>query len=348
MTFKDVMEGYQKTVEAYLQTLFAEDAPQKQLFDAMRYSLLAGGKRIRPILVLEFCRICGGETEKALPFAAAIEMVHTYSLIHDDLPCMDNDDYRRGRLTNHKVFGEANAVLAGDALLTAAFGQLARAELPAERIGKAVALLSQRAGECGMVGGQVLDLAGEQLVLTEEEIYNVHRLKTGALISAACQLGVIAAGGTQEQLDAADRYAEALGLAFQTRDDMLDVLGDAGKTKAAKDISLRRKPVYQGDLDDIEMYFMATVKEIKKGIGSHYAEQEAMSKKVAEKMFNELTKGQDIQHPTITAEQLADAMLDSVSGMEGATPEALEQLRNGLLGILQSAAEQENAHEADE
>ena len=229
MTFKDVMEGYQKTVEAYLQTLFAEDAPQKQLFDAMRYSLLAGGKRIRPILVLEFCRICGGDAEKAMPFAAAIEMVHTYSLIHDDLPCMDNDDYRRGRLTNHKVFGEANAVLAGDALLTAAFGQLARAELPAERIGKAVALLSQRAGECGMVGGQVLDLAGEQLVLTEEEIYNLHRLKTGALISAACQLVVIAAGGTQEQLDAADRYAEALGLAFQTRDDMLDVLGDAGK-----------------------------------------------------------------------------------------------------------------------
>ncbi len=113
--------------------------------------------------------------------------------------------------------------------------------------------------------------------------------------------------------------------------------------KAAKDISLRRKPVYQGDLDDIEMYFMAAVKEIKKGIGSHYAEQEAMSKKVAEKMFTELTKGQDVQHPTITAEQLTDAMLDSVSGMEGATPEALEQLRNGLLGILQSAAEQENA-----
>ena len=118
--------------------------------------------------------------------------------------------------------------------------------------------------------------------------------------------------------------------------------------KAAKDISLRRKPVYQGDLDDIEMYFMVAVKEIKKGIGSHYAEQEAMSKKVAEKMFTELTKGQDVQHPTITAEQLTDAMLDSVSGMEGATPEALEQLRSGLLGILQSAAEQENAHEADE
>ena len=229
MTFKDVMEGYQKTVEAYLQTLFAEDAPQKQLFDAMRYSLLAGGKRIRPILVLEFCRICGGETEKALPFAAAIEMVHTYSLIHDDLPCMDNDDYRSGRLTNHKVFGEANAVLAGDALLTAAFGQLARAELPAERIGKAVALLSQRAGECGMVGGQVLDMEAEQRTCTEEEVLAIQSRKTGALISAACQLGVIAAGGSAAQQEAAAAYADALGLAFQIEDDILDVIGDAEK-----------------------------------------------------------------------------------------------------------------------
>ena len=229
MMFKDVMTSYQKTVEDYLQTLFTDDAPQKQLFDAMRYSLLAGGKRIRPILVLEFCRICGGDTQKAMPFAAAIEMVHTYSLIHDDLPCMDNDDYRRGRLTNHKVFGEANAVLAGDALLTAAFGELAKAELPAQRIVKAVSLLSRRAGENGMVGGQVLDLAGEALLLTEEQIYTLHRLKTGALIAAACQLGVVAAGGSDEQLEAAEHYAQALGLAFQTRDDMLDVLGDAGK-----------------------------------------------------------------------------------------------------------------------
>ena len=229
MMFKDVMERYRLKVEEYLNTLFTDDAPQKQLFDAMRYSLLAGGKRIRPILVLEFCRVCDGDMEKAMPFAAAIEMVHTYSLIHDDLPCMDNDDYRRGRLTNHKVFGEANAVLAGDALLTSAFGQLAKADLPPERIVKAAALLASCAGETGMVGGQVLDLAGEQLVLTEEEIYTVHRLKTGALISAACRLGVIAAGGSDAQLEAADRYAEALGLAFQTRDDMLDVLGDSGK-----------------------------------------------------------------------------------------------------------------------
>ena len=230
LEFEALLRSYADRVEGYLHSCFTDaDEPQQVLFDAMRYSLLAGGKRLRPVLAQAFCELCGGSAMDALPFAAAVEMVHTYSLIHDDLPCMDNDDYRRGRLTNHKVYGEATAVLAGDALLTAAFGHLAAAPLPASRVVKATRVLSLCAGELGMVGGQVLDLAGEQLVLTEEEIYNVHRLKTGALISAACQLGVIAAGGTQEQLDAADRYAEALGLAFQTRDDMLDVLGDAGK-----------------------------------------------------------------------------------------------------------------------
>ena len=220
--FSARMAEYKSAVDKYLDAclLDMQCASYHRLTDSMHYSLTAGGKRLRAILVLEFCRICGGDVEKALPVACGVEMLHTYSLIHDDLPVMDNDDLRRGKPSNHKVFGEANAVLAGDALLTAAFGSLAKAELPADRICKAVALLSKRAGECGMVGGQVLDLAGEQLVLTEEEIYNVHRLKTGALISAACQLGVIAAGGTQEQLDAADRDAEALGLAFQTRDDM--------------------------------------------------------------------------------------------------------------------------------
>ena len=230
LEFEALLRSYADRVEGYLHSCFTDaDEPQQVLFDAMRYSLLAGGKRLRPVLAQAFCELCGGSAMDALPFAAAVEMVHTYSLIHDDLPCMDNDDYRRGRLTNHKVYGEATAVLAGDALLTAAFGHLAAAPLPASRVVKATRVLSLCAGELGMVGGQVLDLAGEQLVLTEEEIYNVHRLKTGALISAACQLGVIAAGGTQEQLDAADRYAEALGLAFQTRDDMLDVLGDSGK-----------------------------------------------------------------------------------------------------------------------
>ena len=156
--FRDQIAQYRAAIEEFLQGQFCEDLPQKRLFDAMRYSLLAGGKRIRPVLTLEFCRICGGDWRSALPFACALEMIHTYSLIHDDLPCMDNDDYRRGRLTNH-----------------------------------------------------------------------IQCRKTGALIQAACQIGVVAAGGTQQQLDAAKTYAQNLGLAFQIRDDMLDVLGDAAK-----------------------------------------------------------------------------------------------------------------------
>jgi geranylgeranyl diphosphate synthase type II len=217
-------------VENYLENCFVYPGePQQKLFEAMRYSLLAGGKRLRPILTLEFCRACGGVAEAALPFAAALEMVHTYSLIHDDLPCMDDDDFRRGRPTCHRVYGEANAVLAGDALLTAAFTRLSMAPYPPERIVLAVQMLGECAGELGMVGGQVLDLEGEDKVLSEDEIGAIHVRKTGALIGAACTLGVIAAGGTDAQLDAAAKYAAGLGLAFQIRDDMLDVIGDAEK-----------------------------------------------------------------------------------------------------------------------
>ena len=221
--------SYTDRIEGYLSNCFLKDEPQKALFEAMRYSLLAGGKRIRPILVQVFCELCGGKAEEALPFAAAIEMVHTYSLIHDDLPCMDNDDYRRGKLTNHKIYGEATAVLAGDGLLTAAFGQLASARLPAQRIVKAVQVLSLCAGELGMVGGQVLDMEAEERECTRQEVLDIQSRKTGALICAACELGVIAAGGTEEQLDAAASYAEGIGLAFQIRDDILDVVGDAAK-----------------------------------------------------------------------------------------------------------------------
>lgn len=220
---------YTALIEAYLADCFREEAPQKELFDAMRYSLLAGGKRLRPMLTLALCEICGGSAEEALPFAAAVEMVHTYSLIHDDLPCMDNDDYRRGKPTNHKVYGEAVAVLAGDALLTAAFSQLAAASLPAERVVRAVDALSRCAGELGMVGGQVLDINAETRLCTEQEVYDIQSRKTGALISAACRLGVIAAGGSDEQLRSAVRYAEAIGLAFQIEDDILDVIGDEKK-----------------------------------------------------------------------------------------------------------------------
>ena len=222
-------QRYAARIEAYLAECFIKNSPQRILFEAMRYSLLAGGKRLRPMLTLALCEICGGEAEAALPFAAAVEMVHTYSLIHDDLPCMDNDDFRRGKPTNHKVYGEAIAVLAGDALLTAAFGQLAAAKLPAERIARGVAALADCAGELGMVGGQVLDINAETRRCTEQEVYDIQSRKTGALISAACQLGVIAAGGTDVQLAQAKRYAEAIGLAFQIEDDILDIIGDAKK-----------------------------------------------------------------------------------------------------------------------
>lgn len=227
--FHDQIAQYRAAIEAFLQKQFCKDLPQKRLFDAMRYSLLAGGKRIRPVLTLEFCRICGGDWEKAIPFACALEMVHTYSLIHDDLPCMDNDDYRRGRLTNHKVFGEALAVLAGDGLLTAAFETAAQADADPAVTVRAIRILAEQAGELGMVGGQVLDMDAEEQELTEQGIYDIQRRKTGALIQAACQIGVVAGGGTQEQLEAAGTYAQNIGLAFQIRDDMLDVLGDAAK-----------------------------------------------------------------------------------------------------------------------
>lgn len=228
--FEEQLRRYTDEIEGYLQQCFVEpEEPQQALFDAMRYSLLAGGKRLRPVLALSFCVLCGGTAESALPFAAAIEMVHTYSLIHDDLPCMDDDDLRRGRPTNHKVYGEATAVLAGDGLLTAAFRFLTKAKLPAAQIVRAVQVLSLCAGELGMVGGQVLDMEAEQRTCTEEEVLAIQSRKTGALISAACQLGVIAAGGTSARQEAAAAYAEALGLAFQIEDDILDVVGDAAK-----------------------------------------------------------------------------------------------------------------------
>lgn len=223
-TFTDQMARDQALIEDYLARAFAGETRHADLQEAMEYSLLAGGKRIRPILTLETCRLCGGDVEAALPFACGVEMVHTYSLIHDDLPAMDNDGLRRGRPTNHIVYGEAAAILAGDALLTAAFEQLTKAELPAERIVEAVMCLSRAAGSAGMVGGQALDMAGEGRALSREELELLQSLKTGALISAAAELGCIAAGGTPEQRSRVRAYAQALGRAFQVRDDMLDVI----------------------------------------------------------------------------------------------------------------------------
>lgn len=229
---KNELQTYVNHIENYLDGCFDfyEFEPQGVLFDSMRYSLLAGGKRLRPVLAFDFCRMAGGCWPDATPFAAAVEMIHTYSLIHDDLPSMDNDDYRRGRPTNHKVYGEAMAILAGDAMLTSAFGHIADAPALSDTAKlRAVSYLSRCAGETGMVGGQVLDIMAEERACTETEILNIQNRKTGALIKAACVLGVMAANGSAEQEFAAMEFADHLGLAFQIRDDMLDVIGDAEK-----------------------------------------------------------------------------------------------------------------------
>lgn len=227
--FHGQLAQYQSFIEEYLKKTLSgfRGQPQDEIYDAMGYSLMAGGKRLRPVLTLAFARMCGGDLETAAPFAAAVEMVHTYSLIHDDLPCMDNDDYRRGKPTNHKVYGEAMAVLAGDGLLTDAFAVLSAAKAPAETVVRAVAVLAENAGTFGMVGGQVLDMDSERRACTEQEVLDIQSRKTGALLNAACALGVLAGGGSEDQLQAACSFAGLLGLAFQIRDDILDVVGDA-------------------------------------------------------------------------------------------------------------------------
>ena len=196
------------------------------LYEAERYSLLAGGKRVRAALVLETCRMLGGKDEAALPFACAIEMIHTYSLIHDDLPCMDNDDLRRGKPTNHKVFGEAYATLAGDGLLTDAFAICAmNPHVSGDCAAAAVALLSGAAGSYGMIKGQVMDIYGESHKLTEAELVELHMGKTGAMICASCQLGCLAAGyaPNHEMTERLTAFAQKIGLVFQIIDDILDM-----------------------------------------------------------------------------------------------------------------------------
>lgn len=227
MEINEQLQQYRQGVEAYLHQYYKNFScePQQLLFESIEYSLLAGGKRLRSTLLFEFCRLCGGNWEKAIPFGAAIEMIHTYSLIHDDLPCMDNDDFRRGIPTNHKIYGETVAVLAGDALLTDAFTVAASAQLPPACIIEAIQVLAECAGSLGMVGGQLLDLQSERRTLSEQEVLDIQSRKTGALIRAACAMGAIAAGASDRQFDAACQFAAGIGLAFQIRDDMLDVIG---------------------------------------------------------------------------------------------------------------------------
>lgn len=224
MEYERQYEQYSSAVETYLEGLFAGSAPYGRLYEAMRYSILAGGKRIRPVLTLEFARLGGVDWHLALPFACALELVHNYSLIHDDLPCMDDDDLRRGKPTNHKVYGETLAILAGDALQPEAFRLIAQAPgLDAERRVAAVEVLSKAAGADGMVGGQVLDTVCD--VSDETGLTQLNRLKTCAMISAAAELGCVAAGMDEEKRRQARQFGDGLGLAFQLRDDILDVTG---------------------------------------------------------------------------------------------------------------------------
>lgn len=204
-----------------------ETNPQAKVLEAIRYSLEAGGKRIRPLLVLAFCRACGGDVQKALKPALAIEMIHTYSLIHDDLPAMDDDDYRRGRLSCHKAFDEATAILAGDALNVLPFELLSTdTTLPAETRVSLIAELANAAGAEGMIGGQVIDIANETRTdVDQNNLVNMYAHKTGALIRVACTMGCMVAGANDKMLTAATEYAQRLGLAFQIVDDILDVTG---------------------------------------------------------------------------------------------------------------------------
>lgn len=233
MTFEQRLGEYVTLTEAFLdQYLNTEGCVgQERLVESMRYSALAGGKRLRPAMTMEFCRTCGGDPVDALPFAVALEMIHTYSLIHDDLPCMDNDDMRRGKPTNHKVYGEDMAVLSGDALLTQAFELVTNSQyighLPPDSVLRAINILSYEAGILGMIGGQVLDVRAEHRQLDYDALVCLQERKTGALMRAAARMGCTVGGADALQVQAADRYAALLGLAFQIQDDILDVEGDA-------------------------------------------------------------------------------------------------------------------------
>ncbi len=224
---KNLLKADAAVIENELASIFArEDADINNLLEAEKYSLFAGGKRIRPFLTLEFCKMFGGDERAAVPFGCAVEMIHTYSLIHDDLPCMDDDDLRRGKPTNHKVFGYSTALLAGDGLLTHAFGVAASNKyVSADAALAAVKTLSECAGEFGMVGGQIIDLKGENEKLPLDKLLKLHSLKTGALIRAAALMGAYAAGCSVDSDEVRDtiEYASGIGLAFQVIDDILDV-----------------------------------------------------------------------------------------------------------------------------
>lgn len=229
MDFKEILNTKIKLVDKELKKYIPnDDNYQKKIYEAMSYSLFAGGKRLRPIIMLFVAEMFGADDNVCLPFAAAMEMIHTYSLIHDDLPAMDNDDFRRGIPTNHIKFGEATAILAGDALLNRAFETVSNFNICTDsgRVLRAINVMAQSSGCDGMIGGQIVDIECEGKNITLDELKYIHARKTGAIIRSSAVIGAILAGANEDQIKAADSFAENLGIAFQIRDDILDVIGD--------------------------------------------------------------------------------------------------------------------------
>ncbi len=288
---KEQLEYYAELVEDTLNRYLPEtECLQKSVILAARHSLNAGGKRIRPALVMEFCRVCGGEPEDALPVACAIEMMHTFSLIHDDLPCMDDDDMRRGQPSCHKAYGEATALLAGDALAMLPYQIIAEAALKKRMDSgaalKIISLLGESAGIFGMIGGQVIDTENEGKQLPVNILLQMYRMKTGALLDFCCRAGCIAAGaGADKQLAAGD-YAQKLGLAFQIIDDILDVTADE---------KLLGKPVHSDAESGKHTYVTA--------VGLENARAEA------ERLTNQAMKALDAFEDTQFLRELTDMLL---------------------------------------
>ncbi|MBW4696500.1 MAG: polyprenyl synthetase family protein [Aphanocapsa lilacina HA4352-LM1] len=268
------LDAYLRQCRSQVETALDRYLPQQypdKLYEAMRYSLLAGGKRLRPILCLTSCRMCGGSADLAMPTACALEMVHTMSLIHDDLPAMDDDDYRRGKLTNHKVYGEDMAILAGDALLAYAFQLIAEKTVGAqpERVVEVLGRLGKAASGAGLVGGQVVDLESEGRTITLETLEYIHTHKTGALLEVSVISGAILAGADGGVVERLTRYSRCIGLAFQIRDDLLDITAtqaELGKT-AGKDLRDRKATYpsllgYDGARDRAEQLRRQAVAEL--------------------------------------------------------------------------------------
>ena len=249
MNWNERYPEYCKRIESALPQYLPEiDTPQGKVSEAMAYSLLGGGKRIRGCLVLAMCELCGGELESALPIACAVEMVHAYSLIHDDLPCMDNDTLRRGKPTCHIQFDEATALLAGDALLTHAFSAVNSAyfngTIPADTVLRCISQLARAAGVEGMIGGQMIDIAHGSQSMTPELLEKMHSMKTGALIRASAVMGCLAAGAPRDIVLQADLYAARIGLAFQIVDDILDTTGDSSTLGKSTSDAQNHKTTY--------------------------------------------------------------------------------------------------------